>query len=594
MFSILSRFTRVYLTNLSTQRQRSSHPLYLVQHVKWCHNESHYNHGIPGIPNDGKVVLLGNSITGSQVYLIGVLHGTKESAETVKKVINAVRPDAVALELCKQRALLYGMWKVPEKVGLVRMFLMCMRRSGGLKQKIDKFLYLRRLQASLMGGMEFTVAMEEPKKVKAKLVICKQVRSLSIPGSIFYRKLSNYIERVKEWLMPVFSPEKVPRSYIAEKQRLGHHYISPEHDKLIVQERDILMCTRLRRLEEKIIVVVVGMAHMDGIELLWKHAEDHYNHGIPGIPNDGKVVLLGNSITGSQVYLIGVLHGTKESAETVKKVINAVRPDTVALELCKQRALLLGGWKKPEKLGLVRMFLGCMRSSGGLKRKIDTFFGVRRLQASLMRVLELKVGMEEAQKVKARLVLIDQDAYYQRLDDLDPVDILKKGFMLLFFPERTPRSNMEGLRRWFQLIFPYKVIFKDKDILMCTKLRRLEEKLIVAVVGLGHMDGIELLWKYAEVVGDDKLPSATWENGRPQAPFRDFIIFQLQFMLVTTGKFEMFVFLHISLVPNGILKWRQQIRIAEGFLTSAHRENLDSLFNYQFMVCQILIQCFLT
>ncbi|KAI3934676.1 hypothetical protein MKX01_012216, partial [Papaver californicum] len=141
-------------------------------------------------------------------------------------------------------------------------------------------------------------------------------------------------------------------------------------------------------------------------------------------------------------------------------VINAVRPDAVALELCKQRALLFGMWRNPEKVGLVRMFLRCMRSSGGFKSKIDTFFSVRRLQASLMRVSELKVAMEESQKVKARIVLIDQD-------------------------------------------IDHRVIFIERDILMFTKLRRLEEKLIVAVVGLGHMDGIELLWKYAEDVGDD-------------------------------------------------------------------------------------------
>ncbi|KAI3937530.1 hypothetical protein MKW92_025599, partial [Papaver armeniacum] len=49
----------------------------------------------------------------------------------------------------------------------------------------------------------------------------------------------------------------------------------------------------------------------------------------------------------------------------------------------------------------------------------------------------------------------------------------------------------------------HRVIFIERDIFMFMKLRRLEEKVIVAVVGLGHMDGIELLWKYAEDFGDD-------------------------------------------------------------------------------------------
>ncbi|KAI3877287.1 hypothetical protein MKX03_024222 [Papaver bracteatum] len=58
---------------------------------------SHYQHGIPGIPTDGKVVLLKNSNNGAQIYLIGTNHVSKQSAETVKKVINYVRPDVVAV-----------------------------------------------------------------------------------------------------------------------------------------------------------------------------------------------------------------------------------------------------------------------------------------------------------------------------------------------------------------------------------------------------------------------------------------------------------------------------------------------------------------
>ncbi|KAI3877286.1 hypothetical protein MKX03_024221, partial [Papaver bracteatum] len=57
---------------------------------------SHYQHGIPGIPTDGKVVLLKNSNNGAQVYIVGTIHISKQSAETVKKVIDYVRPDVVA------------------------------------------------------------------------------------------------------------------------------------------------------------------------------------------------------------------------------------------------------------------------------------------------------------------------------------------------------------------------------------------------------------------------------------------------------------------------------------------------------------------
>ncbi|KAI3877289.1 hypothetical protein MKX03_024224, partial [Papaver bracteatum] len=60
-------------------------------------DETHYQHGIPGIPTDGRVVLLKNSNNGAQIYLVGTVHISEQSAVTVKKVIDYVRPDVVAV-----------------------------------------------------------------------------------------------------------------------------------------------------------------------------------------------------------------------------------------------------------------------------------------------------------------------------------------------------------------------------------------------------------------------------------------------------------------------------------------------------------------
>jgi pheromone shutdown protein TraB len=46
----------------------------------------------------------------------------------------------------------------------------------------------------------------------------------------------------------------------------------PDVVKVMVHERDALMVKRLRACEGKV-VGVVGMAHMDGIERLWKDAD---------------------------------------------------------------------------------------------------------------------------------------------------------------------------------------------------------------------------------------------------------------------------------------------------------------------------------
>ncbi|KAI3884167.1 hypothetical protein MKW92_016971, partial [Papaver armeniacum] len=57
----------------------------------------------------------------------------------------------------------------------------------------------------------------------------------------------------------------------------------------------------------------------------------------------------------------------------------------------------------------------------------------------------------------------------------------------------------------------FKVVVEDRDKHMFMELRRFEGK-IVAVVGIGHMDGIELLWERAEN-GDDCQPPANQKCG---------------------------------------------------------------------------------
>lgn len=48
--------------------------------------------------------------------------------------------------------------------------------------------------------------------------------------------------------------------------------------------------------------------------------------------------LLRSLSNGDEVYLVGTAHISKKSAEEVRSVIRAVRPDTVFLELCDARA----------------------------------------------------------------------------------------------------------------------------------------------------------------------------------------------------------------------------------------------------------------
>ncbi|KAI3945677.1 hypothetical protein MKW98_022951 [Papaver atlanticum] len=258
MSSIFNRLVRVStLTN-----QRSGNRYCLLQHVKWCHDETHYQHGIPGIPTDGKVVLLKNSNTGSQIYLVGTCHVSKESPQLVKKVINSVRPDAIAIEQSKEdlEELRRKNWEpINVNESWFSLFLRSMRSPGGLQRKMN-------------------VALEESLKLKAKLIPIDQDRNvfnakfpINIPWKIYIRRcIALHKEIAKKSNLPADTDS---RSLSRELDQLSLIF-EPELYKAVTEDRDMHMFTRLRGVEEKLIVAVVGLGHMDGIELLWKRAED--------------------------------------------------------------------------------------------------------------------------------------------------------------------------------------------------------------------------------------------------------------------------------------------------------------------------------
>ncbi|KAI3886550.1 hypothetical protein MKW92_027285 [Papaver armeniacum] len=257
--------------------------------------------------------------------------------------------------------------------------------------------------------------------------------------------------------------------------------------------------------------------------------ETHYQHGIPGIPTDGKVVLLTNSINGTQIYLIGTNHVSKQSAETVKKVIDYVRPDVVAVEQCKKSAMGIMNWT-PENATFYKLFRKSMRAPGGLCRKFGTFFmdcQYRRMLADgIFPGLEFKVAIEESSRVGARCFYIDQDidvliltffvfslVTYQQLSKVPSFDLLWKAYcdskvcvLTDFAYAQCTRSFVREISGKEKKRCPdiSKVIIEDRDKFMSINLRSFQRK-VVAVVGMAHMDGIELLWKLAEEDDNCKL-----------------------------------------------------------------------------------------
>ncbi|KAI3945183.1 hypothetical protein MKW92_040690 [Papaver armeniacum] len=272
MIFICNYLFRVFITNLRSifHRRRPSSS---------AQDETHYQHGIPGIPTDGKVVLLKNSSNGAQIYLIGTVHGSEQSAETVKEVIDYVRPDVVAVELCKERAMAIMEWKPEDDTSLYMLFRRSMRAAGGLCMKFVIFIESCRERRShangIFPGLEFKVAMEESSRVGARCFYIDQDMDVTLQQlckvSSFYWLWSAYSTGVR-------GEAKFTRSFVQEIHSFQKE-LSPEIFKAMIEDRDKFMFTNLRSFQGKV-VAAVGMGHMDGIELLWKREEEDDNSSV--------------------------------------------------------------------------------------------------------------------------------------------------------------------------------------------------------------------------------------------------------------------------------------------------------------------------
>ncbi|KAI3914187.1 hypothetical protein MKW92_002780 [Papaver armeniacum] len=94
--------------------------------------------------------------------------------------------------------------------------------------------------------------------------------------------------------------EGFTRSSIHKKQSIEKD-VSPERFKVLIEDRDEHMFKELRRFQGKI-VAIVGMGHMDGIELLWKRAENGEDWQPPANQKCGLAMVISYSPNSFKLY----------------------------------------------------------------------------------------------------------------------------------------------------------------------------------------------------------------------------------------------------------------------------------------------------
>lgn len=214
------------------------------------------------------------------------------------------------------------------------------------------------------------------------------------------------------------------------------------------------------------------------------------------------------NIEGKEVYLVGTAHISKESVEDVKTTIQAVKPDTVCIELCQGRYDSLtkkASWEKMNIFKIVRekksALLMAQLIMGTFYRKLGEQLGAKP-------GAEMLEGADQAKEIGAEIVMADRQiditlkrvwgflGFWSKMRLMTHVAIgvcVPEEIDAELIDQMKEKDQLESVLGEFAEKFPQikRRLIDERDIYLAQKIRQAPGKTIVAVVGAGHTPGIQ-------------------------------------------------------------------------------------------------------
>ena len=221
-------------------------------------------------------------------------------------------------------------------------------------------------------------------------------------------------------------------------------------------------------------------------------------------PDDVTVIPLADKT----ILLVGTAHISRQSADLVEQVISNEKPDTVCIELDEKRFAALSNRKRWENLDLKEIIR---------KKQLSTLL-VNLILASYQKKLGGKLGVMPGSELlrAARIAeeygipveLCDREVRVTLRRAWHATSLWKKGYLIaslfasLFDTTELDEEKLAELRSKDVLselmdelgnALPdtKKALIDERDIFMAEKIKAADGKRIVAVVGAGHMQGMQ-------------------------------------------------------------------------------------------------------
>jgi pheromone shutdown-related protein TraB len=232
--------------------------------------------------------------------------------------------------------------------------------------------------------------------------------------------------------------------------------------------------------------------------------------------------------------LLGTAHVSKTSVDLVREQINEYKPDIVAVELCESR---LAALKKPEGI-----------DNEDLLKIISEGKSAMIILQSALSVQQRKMGIGSGEKPGAELLeainLADELKIPVELIDRDVVVTLRRAWRKMGFREkiRVITSLLDGddddddfdleelledsdlLSSMMEDVYKIApnaghVLIDERDLFLSGRIQQIRGKgKILAVVGAGHISGIQMNLKKPTIETTSKLPDLRKQPKKPSWP----------------------------------------------------------------------------
>jgi len=212
-----------------------------------------------------------------------------------------------------------------------------------------------------------------------------------------------------------------------------------------------------------------------------------------------------------EIILLGTAHVSEESADLVADVIADERPDTVCVELCESRYQAMtqeNRWKDTDLIKVIKEKKAFLLLSNlmlaAFQKKISKKLGIKPGE-------EMLRAVKAADNVDAKIHLADRDIrttlsrawrlmglwtkiklLTQLVTSIGEVDSIEKADI----EKMKEKDVLETLLSEIGDLLPElrRVLIDERDQYLTAKIRTAPGKRIVAVVGAGHVPGIQKQW----------------------------------------------------------------------------------------------------